>query len=109
MFVLPPMNGRAAAGISSIARTHQPLLAIRTTAATARPAIRRRRLNGAAMSQVIAKAGTTRKPWRYFVLKANPTSRATSTIQRIRPVSIARSVAQAAVTNRRVSRASGLL
>jgi len=109
LFVLPPMNGRAATGMSSTARTHQPLLIRRVTAATSSPSSRRRRLTGAAISQVIAKAGTTRKPCRYFVLKAKPTSTAVTTIQRSRPASIARNAAQAAPTRSRVRSASGLL
>ena len=50
LLVLPPMNGRLAAGISSTAITHQPLLISKAISAQTRSNERLRRLPGAAIA-----------------------------------------------------------
>ena len=58
--VLPPMNGRDEAGMSSTAATHQADETTTAIAEAASPATRRRTEPGAATAQTNAKAGRTR-------------------------------------------------
>ncbi len=64
---------------------------------------------GAASSQTAVNAGSTRNACNILVRNPNPTSTPTSTSQRVRPASTARSSAYAAPTSSSVSSASGLL
>ncbi len=97
------------AGTSSTTATHHPAETPSAALAASPPSSRRRRGVSAQTSQTSPSAGSTRKTCNVLVRKPNPVNTPASSIHRIEPASVARSVAHTARAMSRVSRASGLL
>ncbi|SQC30254.1 Uncharacterised protein [Rothia kristinae] len=89
----PPMYGRSDAGVSITSATHQPAATTRAASAAASPASRRRSVPRASTRYARPKPGTTSRPCSCLVRNAKPRAAPHSTIQRIRPESMARTVA----------------
>ena len=100
------MYGRSPAGHSVTSSTHHPALTITAPAATARPS---KRVRCAPASHASPNAGSTRNACIIFVRNPNPTHAPASTSHRMRPSSIARTVAYALAVSSSTSSASGLL
>ena len=89
----PPMYGREALGHSSTRATHQPEETTRVTPATTSCANRRGSEGRAATRYTRPTTGTIKKAWSILARKPVPIRNAARTIQPVRPLSIARSVA----------------
>ena len=109
LFVDPPMYGRADAGHSVTAATHQPA-DNNSAAPPANSCKTRARSRGRpAHRYTPANTGSTMNACSILVSNASPSSTPHSTSPRVRPVSIADHSAQADASSNNVSKASGLL